>query len=74
MELVKALDDYIPTPVRETDKPFLMPIKDIFSLKQRNHRDEPRRGVLKVNDEVEIIGLRPTVKTVVTGINVPEIA
>ena len=70
MELVKALDDYIPTPVRETDKPFLMPIEDIFSIEGRGTvvTGRAERGVLKVNDEVEIIGLRPTVKTVVTGI------
>ncbi|MEK7506400.1 MAG: elongation factor Tu [Patescibacteria group bacterium] len=70
MELVKALDDYIPTPIRETDKPFLMPIEDIFSIEGRGTvvTGRAERGVLKVNDEVEIIGLRPTVKTVVTGI------
>jgi elongation factor Tu len=70
MELVKALDDFIPTPVRETDKPFLMPIEDIFSIEGRGTvvTGRAERGVLKVNDEVEIIGLRPTVKTVVTGI------
>jgi len=70
LELVKALDDYIPDPVREIDKPFLMPIEDIFSIEGRGTVVTGRveRGVVKLNDEVEIIGLRPTQKTVVTGI------
>ena len=70
LDLVKALDDYIPAPVREIDKPFLMPIEDIFSIEGRGTVVTGRveRGIVKVNEEVEIIGLRPTVKTVVTGI------
>ncbi len=70
LELVKALDDYIPDPVREIDKPFLMPIEDIFTIEGRGTVVTGRveRGQIKVNDEVEIIGLRPTVKTVVTGL------
>jgi len=70
LELVKALDDYIPDPVREIDKPFLMPIEDIFSIEGRGTVVTGRveRGMVKLNDEVEIIGLRPTQKTVVTGI------
>jgi elongation factor Tu len=70
MELVKALDEFIPDPIRETDKPFLMPIEDIFSIEGRGTvcTGRAERGKLKVNDEVEIIGLKPTQKTVVTGI------
>jgi len=70
LDLVKALDDYIPTPVRATDKPFLMPIEDIFSIEGRGTvvTGRAERGILKVNDEVEVVGLRPTQKTVVTGI------
>jgi len=70
MKLVEALDTYIPDPVRETDKPFLMPIEDIFSIEGRGTVVTGRveRGVIKLNDEVEIVGLRPTTKTVITGI------
>ena len=70
LDLVKALDDYIPDPVREIDKPFLMPIEDIFTIEGRGTVVTGRveRGQVKVNEEVEIIGLRPTVKTVVTGL------
>ncbi len=70
MELVKALDDYIPDPVRETDKPFLMPIEDIFTIEGRGTVVTGRveRGSIKVNEEVEIVGLKPTAKTVVTGL------
>ncbi len=70
LKLVEALDTYIPDPVRETDKPFLMPIEDIFSIEGRGTVVTGRieRGIIKVNDEVEIVGLRPTTKTVVTGI------
>ncbi len=70
LELVKALDDYIPDPVRETDKPFLMPIEDIFSIEGRGTVVTGRieRGIVKINDEIEVIGLKPTQKTVVTGI------
>lgn len=70
MELVKAMDDYIPEPVRELDKPFLMPIEDVFSIKGRGTVATGRieTGVVKVNDEIEIVGIRPTTKSVVTGI------
>ena len=70
MELVKALDEYIPEPVRETEKPFLMPIEDIFSIEGRGTVVTGRveRGIVKVNEELEIIGLKPTQKTVITGI------
>ncbi|MEK9184016.1 MAG: elongation factor Tu [Patescibacteria group bacterium] len=70
LDLVKALDEYIPEPVRETDKPFLMPIEDIFSIEGRGTVVTGRieRGIVKVNEEIEIIGIRPTSKTVVTGI------
>ena len=70
LDLVKALDEYIPEPQRETDKPFLMPIEDIFSIEGRGTvvTGRAERGVLKVNEEIEIIGLKPTAKTTVTGI------
>jgi len=69
-ELVKTLDEYIPDPKRETDKPFLMPIEDIFSIEGRGTvvTGKIERGKVKLNDEVEVIGLKPTQKTVVTGI------
>jgi len=64
------MDDFIPDPVRDTDKPFLMPVEDIFSIEGRGTVVTGRieRGIVKVNEEVEIIGLKPTQKTVVTGI------
>ncbi len=70
LELVDALDTYIPVPVRETDKPFLMPIEDIFSIEGRGTVVTGRieRGLIKVGEEVEIIGIKPTAKTTVTGI------
>ena len=70
LELVKALDEYIPEPVRQTDKPFLMPIEDIFSIEGRGTVVTGRieRGIIKINDETEVVGLKPTQKTVVTGI------
>jgi len=70
MELVKAMDEYIPLPVRELDKPFLMPIEDVFSIKGRGTVATGRieSGIVKVNDEVEIVGIKATVKSVVTGI------
>jgi len=70
MELVKAMDDYIPEPKRDLDKPFLMPIEDVFSIKGRGTVATGRieSGVVKINDEVEIVGIRPTKKSVVTGI------
>lgn len=70
MELVKALDEEIPEPVRDVDKPFLLPIEDIFSIEGRGTVVTGRieRGKVHLNDEIEIVGLRPTQKTVVTGI------
>jgi len=69
-ELLDALDSYIPEPVREIDKPFLMAVEDVFSIKGRGTVATGRieRGVIKVNDEVEIVGYKPTKKTVVTGV------
>ncbi len=69
-ELLNALDTYIPMPVREIDKPFLMPIEDIFSIEGRGTVVTGRieRGVAKVGEEVEIIGLKPTAKSTITGI------
>ncbi len=70
LDLIKALDEYIPTPVRDLDKPFLMPIEDIFSIEGRGTVVTGRveRGKVKVGEEIEIVGLRATQKTVVTGI------
>ncbi len=70
MELIKALDDFIPEPIRDTAKPFLMPVEDVFSIEGRGTVVTGRieRGMIKVNDEVEIVGIKPTQKTVVTGI------
>ncbi len=70
LELVNALDTYIPEPVRETDKPFLMPIEDIFSIEGRGTvcTGKIERGIVKVGEEVEIVGLKDTQKTTVTGI------
>ena len=67
---MEALDTYIPTPVRAKDKPFLMPVEDVFSITGRGTVATGRveRGMVKVGEEVEIVGLRPTVKTVVTGV------
>jgi len=69
-ELVAALDSYIPEPVRDTEKPFLMAVEDIFSIEGRGTVVTGRieRGIIKVNEEIEIVGLRPTQKTIVTGI------
>jgi elongation factor Tu len=69
-ELVEALDTYIPTPVREVDKPFLMPIEDIFSIEGRGTVVTGRieRGIIKVGEEVEVIGFKDTTKTTITGI------
>ena len=69
-DLMKAVDEYIPDPARETDKPFLMSIEDVFTISGRGTVVTGRveRGVLNLNDEVEIVGLKPTRKTVVTGI------
>ena len=70
LELMDAVDSFIPEPKREMDKPFLMPIEDVFSIEGRGTVVTGRveRGVIKVNDEVEIIGIKPTAKTVVTGV------
>jgi elongation factor Tu len=70
LELINKLDEYVPNPVRETDKPFLMPIEDIFSIEGRGTVVTGRieRGQVSINEEVEIVGLASTQKTVVTGI------
>lgn len=70
MELVAAIDAYIPEPTRDMDKPFLMPVEDVFSIKGRGTVATGRieQGVIKLNDEVEIVGVRDTQKSVVTGI------
>ncbi|NIM51828.1 MAG: elongation factor Tu, partial [Gemmatimonadales bacterium] len=70
LELMEAVDKYIPEPEREIDKDFLMPIEDIFSISGRGTVVTGRveRGIVKVGDEVEIVGIRPTSKTVVTGV------
>ncbi len=70
LKLVEALDNFIPEPARETDKPFLMPIEDIFTIEGRGTVVTGRieRGEIKINDEIEIVGIKATTKTVVTGI------
>jgi elongation factor Tu len=70
MELMKAVDEYIPTPVRQTDKPFLMPVEDVFSIKGRGTVATGRveRGKVRVNEEIEIVGLKDTRKVVCTGV------
>ncbi len=70
MELVAAIDAYIPEPTRDMDKPFLMPVEDVFSIKGRGTVATGRieQGIVKLNDEVEIVGVRDTQKSVVTGI------
>ncbi len=70
MDLVDAMDDYIPEPKRDLDKSFLMPIEDVFSIKGRGTVATGRieQGIVKINEEVEIVGIRPTKKSVVTGI------
>ena len=70
MKLMDAVDTWIPTPVRELDKPFLMPVEDVFSIKGRGTVVTGRieRGVVKVGDEIEIIGIKETRKSVVTGV------
>ena len=69
-ELMEALDSYIPEPTRDTDKPFLMPVEDVFTITGRGTVATGRveRGTIKINDEAEIIGIKETKKTVVTGI------
>jgi elongation factor Tu len=70
MELMDAVDSYIPTPVRDLDKPFLMPVEDVFSIKGRGTVVTGRieRGKIKVNEPVEIVGIKPTKQSVVTGV------
>jgi elongation factor Tu len=70
VKLVSEMDRYIPTPVRVIDKPFLMPIEDVFSISGRGTVVTGRieRGIVKVNDEIEIVGLKPTTKTTCTGV------
>ena len=70
MELMAAVDSYIPDPERDTDKPFLMPVEDVFTITGRGTVATGRveRGVIKINEEVELVGIKPTRKVVVTGI------
>lgn len=70
MKLMEAVDSYVPQPQRDKDKPFLMPVEDVFSISGRGTVVTGRieRGVVKIGEEVEIIGLRPTTKTVITGV------
>lgn len=70
LELAAAMDSYIPTPARDVDHPFLMPVEDVFSISGRGTVVTGRveRGVLKVGDEIEIVGIRPTAKTTCTGV------
>ena len=70
IKLAEALDSYIPTPERAIDKPFLMPIEDVFSISGRGTVVTGRveRGIVKVGDEIEIVGIRPTAKTICTGV------
>ena len=70
MELMNAIDDFIPEPVRDTDKPFLMPIEDVFSISGRGTvvTGRAERGIIRVSDEIEIVGIKETQKTVCTGV------
>jgi len=70
VELMDAVDSHIPEPVRDVDKPFLMPIEDVFTITGRGTVVTGRveRGIVKINEEVEIVGIRPTTKTVCTGV------
>ncbi len=70
LKLADTLDGYIPTPERAIDQPFLMPVEDVFSISGRGTVVTGRveRGVIKVGDEIEIVGLRPTAKTTCTGV------
>jgi elongation factor Tu len=70
LKLMDAVDDYIPLPVRPKDKPFLMPVEDVFGIKGRGTVVTGRvdRGIVKTGDEIEIVGIKPTRKTVVTGV------
>jgi elongation factor Tu len=69
-ELMDAIDDFIPEPERDIDKPFLMPIEDVFSISGRGTvvTGRAERGIIKVGDNIEIVGIRPTFKTVCTGV------
>ncbi len=69
-ELLAAMDSYFPDPIRDSDKPFIMPIEDVFTIQGRGTvvTGKVERGILKLNEEVEIIGIKPTKKTVITGI------
>jgi elongation factor Tu len=69
-ELLEAVDSYIPEPKRDVDKPFLMPVEDVFSISGRGTVVTGRveRGIIKVNDKIEIVGMRPTINTVCTGV------
>jgi len=70
LELMEAIDTYVPEPVRDVEKPFLMPVEDVFSISGRGTVVTGRveRGLIKVGEEVEIVGIRPTVKTICTGV------
>jgi elongation factor Tu len=70
VELMDAVDSFVPEPVRETDKPFLMPIEDVFTIQGRGTvvTGKVEQGKVKIGDEVEIVGLRPTAKTICTGV------
>ncbi len=70
LKLTQTLDEYIPVPIRDTDKPFLMPVEDIFSIEGRGTvvTGKIERGMVKVGEDIEVIGLKPTAKTTVTGI------
>jgi elongation factor Tu len=70
LDLLKTLDEYIPEPVRDLDKPFLMPVEDVFSIEGRGTVVTGRveRGIVKVGDEIEIVGIKDTQKTTVTGV------
>jgi len=70
MDLVKAMDEYFPTPVRDLDKPFLMPVEDVFSIEGRGTvaTGKIERGIIKVGQEIEIVGIKDTVKATVTGV------
>ena len=70
IELMDAVDSFIPEPVRETEKPFLMPIEDVFTIQGRGTvvTGKVEQGIIKVGEDVEIVGLRPTAKTVCTGV------
>jgi elongation factor Tu len=69
-ELMKTVDEYIPTPKRDTEKPFLMPVEDVFSIKGRGTvvTGRAERGKIKVNEEIEIVVIKPTQKTTITGV------